>query len=296
VFGQGVGVQPDLHPARRLWLSIEPLHAIVYFAREPAEAAKAVGLKGWWMGYFAGRAAPLGPVGPHPVTAMFFGFAPRMVERALPDAWSFADPAAVLSARLDAATAALHRAVPAPLLSCAEELAGLLDTAVAGCDFGGRPLAAAWAGWAAAATPTDPVARVWAAASVLREHRGDGHVAAAVALGLPGLETSLTAVAAGNISREVYQPTRGWTEEEWDAGVDRLRERGLLREDGALSPAGWAVRHELEATTDTLAHGPVRALGADGVERVAALAGPVARHLFETGAVPNLNPIGVPKS
>ena len=55
-------------PARRLWAAVEPLHAVVYFAPETAAAAKEVGLRGYWMGYFAGRLAPLGSIGPEPST------------------------------------------------------------------------------------------------------------------------------------------------------------------------------------------------------------------------------------
>src|SRR5271170_5044583 len=93
--------------ARELWKVFEPVHAVTYFAPECVESNRALGLKGFWMGYFASRAAPLGPVGPGPVAAAFFGFQPSMVARALPDAWGFATPDAVLAARRSSAAAAL---------------------------------------------------------------------------------------------------------------------------------------------------------------------------------------------
>ncbi|EOD69579.1 SCO6745 family protein, partial [Amycolatopsis vancoresmycina] len=139
---------------RRLWAAVEPLHAVVYFAPETAEAAKAVGLRGYWMGYFAGRLAPLGPIGPEPATAVLFCFAPAMVARALPDAWTFASPADVVASRLAAVSAALRRV----LGDGHEELVTLLERAVGACRCDGRPLAAAWA---AVPEPADPLARLW---------------------------------------------------------------------------------------------------------------------------------------
>ncbi|SFP24977.1 SCO6745 family protein [Amycolatopsis rubida] len=273
------------NPARTLWTAIEPLHAVVYFAPEPAAAAKEVGLRGWWMGYFAGRAAPLGPIGPEPVTSMFFGFAPRMVERALPDAWTFASPDVVLRTRLEAVEAALTRLLGP---STVDELATLLEQAVAACRFDARPLAAAWS---AVPRPDRPLARLWLATAVLREHRGDGHVLAAVASGLTGLETTLTHIATGATGREQVQRARGWTGEEWSEATANLVERGLL-DAGGLTPAGAEVRRTIEETTDRLAAAPLDALGPAGVDRVLELAVPLSRRIIDGGGVPIPNPMG----
>ncbi|ADJ43147.1 hypothetical protein AMES_1325 [Amycolatopsis mediterranei S699] len=270
--------------ARRLWAAVEPLHAVVYFAPETAEAAKAAGLRGYWMGYFAGRLAPLGPIGPGPATAMLFGFAPAMVARAVPDAWSFASPAAVLGSRLEAVGSAL-RAVADDV----SELSALLWRAAEACEFGGRPLAAAWA---AVPKPADPLSRLWLATTILREHRGDGHVLAAVHAGLDGLETTLTHIGDGVIGRQDVQPHRGWSDPQWDAAVDRLRTRGILDADGRLTDAGRELRRGLEDDTDRLATAPVEALGAD-VERLLELAVPLARAVLDSGVVPVPNPMGV---
>jgi hypothetical protein len=263
----------DTSAARRLWQAIEPLHAVVYFAPEPAEACAALGLKGWWMGYFAGRFGVLGAVGAAPVTAMAFGFAPAMVARALPDAWTYSSPEDVVAARFDAVAAALRRVLPAE--AEVEELSSLLWRAVEGCEFGGRPLAAAWA---AVEPRSDPLANVWLATTILREHRGDGHVLAAVAHGLTGLENNVM----GATDREWMLKARGWTAEEWDGAAARVAQRPP------------ALREQVEAMTDELACGPVDALGAD-VERAIALAVPLARHVIDTDVVPVPNPIGVPR-
>jgi hypothetical protein len=285
-------MEPTQTLARRFWTAIEPIHAIVYFAPEPLEAAKKAGLRGFWMSYFASRVAPLGPVPSSAVEAMTFGFAPAMVARAIPDAWTFASPSAVLAARLTSAPEALrHHADPAAL-GGVPELSGLLWEAVAGCRFDGRPLAAAWS---SVPRPADPVADVWLAATVLREHRGDGHVLAGVASGLRGLDATLTFVATGAISRELIQPTRGWSDEDWSASERRLQARGLLDSGGRLTKTGGALRREVEDLTDRLAAGPVERLGSTGVERAIELATTISRHLIDSGVIPVPNPIGLPR-
>ncbi|MGW7537228.1 SCO6745 family protein [Amycolatopsis sp. NPDC054798] len=272
-------------PARTLWTAIEPLHAIVYFTPEPATAAKNIGLKGWWMGYFAGRAAPLGPIGPTPVTSMFFGFSPKMVARSLPDAWTFATPADVLHTRIKSTEAALSRLLgPTPT----EELTTLLEQAATACQFDARPLSAAWS---AVPRPTTPLARLWLATTILREHRGDGHVLAAVASGLTGLETTLTHIATGATTREQVQRARGWTDEEWSTATTSLTARGLLDATG-LTPAGKELRRTIEETTDRLASAPLEALGPEGVDRVITLATPLSRQIIDNGGVPIPNPMG----
>ncbi len=285
-------MEPTVTLARRLWHAIEPIHAVVYFDPGPTEALKALGLRGFWMSYFAGRFAPLGAIGPGPAAAMAFGFAPCMVARSLPDAWDLASPAEVLHARVDSATAALepHRRV----LTTAqlEELAGLLASAASGCRYEGRPLAAGW-------LDVDPgdglLANIWSRSTVLREHRGDGHVLAAVSLGLRGLDATLTHVATGAVTRELTQRSRGWTDDEWDEATRRLEARGLLDRDGRLTRTGGTLRRQLEDTTDRLAAGPVERLGQTGVERVVELATVLSRHLIDAGVVPVPNPIGVPR-
>jgi hypothetical protein len=260
---------------------------VVYFAPETAAAAKAVGLRGYWMGYFAGRLAPLGPIGPVAATSMLFGFAPGMVARALPDAWSFAAPSDVLAARLDAVEEALGRVAPD-----AAELVSLLERAVDACRFDGRPLAAAWS---AVPRPSGVPGRLWLAATILREHRGDGHVLAAVHAGLSGLETTLTHIGDGVIGRGDVQPHRGWSDEDWTEAAGRLRDRGVLDADGRLTDAGVALRRGIEDDTDRLAAAPVEALGEAGVARALELAVPLSRAVIDTGLVPVPNPMGVPR-
>ncbi|HUN33748.1 MAG TPA: hypothetical protein VMU95_17195 [Trebonia sp.] len=289
-------MEPTPTLARAFWTAIEPIHSVVYFAPEPIAAMKSLGLRGFWMGYFAGRFAPLGALGPAPVAAMCYSFAPALVARAIPDAWRYASPSACLEARVSSAAAALRAHVPAAMLGSFKDLAAVLWTAVEGCQFEGRPLAAGWASATRPADPdSDPVASAWLAASVLREHRGDGHVMACVGAGLRGLDASVTHVATGTIPRALIQPTRGWTDADWTSSERRLQARGLLDSGGRLTKSGGALRRDLESLTDRLAAGPVERLGETGVKEASALAAPIARALIDAGVIPLPNPVGVPR-
>nr|WP_255632715.1 hypothetical protein [Amycolatopsis sp. TNS106] len=184
----------------------------------------------------------------------------------------------------------LHRILPAdaPLA----ELAELLEVALAGADYAARPLAAAWS---SVARPATPAGRVWLAATVLREHRGDGHVLSAVAAGLRGLDTTLTHIGSGAVTREVIQVNRGWSDDEWDESVARLSERGILDGDLALTGPGIALRQRIEGETDRLATGPLEALGEDRAAEAVRLAVPLSRRVFDAGAIPLPNPMGAPR-
>ena len=188
--------------ARAVWQGIEPLHAVTYFAPECRQAAKAAGLPSFWMGYFAARAAPLGPVGPAAVAALFFNFHPGMVARSIPDAWSLVGPADVLEMRRAAAAKSLTLRLPS-----VEELAAtvdpLLDRVVAGADGSGRALFSANR---ELDRPADPVEALWQSCTSLREHRGDGHVAMLASRGLDGCE-ALALFAASEGSRPRGPPS-----------------------------------------------------------------------------------------
>jgi hypothetical protein len=253
----------------------------VYFAPEVREAMVDVGLKGFWMGYFAGRSAPLGRIGPEVVTALFFGFHPQMVARALPDAWERTSPERVLDARRAAVGATLERVLGDAVRSAeVVEAAALARRAAEGCDLAGRPLHAAHA---ALDWPEEPHLVLWHAATLLREHRGDGHVVALAAEGLDGCSAHVAAVESGAAPREALQPNRGWSDEEWDDARHRLA--GLDLAD---------LRMRIEIRTDRLAVGPWANLGPDGTARLAALLEPVAEQIVAAGVVPMPNPMGAP--
>lgn len=268
--------------ARRMWTLFEPVHVVTYFSAEARSAFEGAGLRGFWRGYFAGRSAPLGRVSAAPVTASFFTFAPAMVGRALPAVWELISPDEALGVRQAGAVAALRRLLADADVSIA---AGLMAAAVADLDCPGRVLAAANA---TLALPDEPVARIWHCATLLREHRGDGHFATLVAADIDGCE-SLALQAANGISRELVQPLRGWTDQEWDAAIARLAARGLLTSDGAATPEGAAYSASIEDRTDEAAARPWR--DPDLAAKLIAALTPIADAC--AAELPYPNPIGV---
>ena len=279
---------PALDPALvgRAHRAVEPLHNHVYFVPETEQHLTGAGLRPGRMFYFAGRAAPMGAVGPGVVTATFSNFAPALVARHVPRAWTLATPEQVVAARFAAARASLTRLLGGEDAAAAPEVTELGDLLAEACGVltpEGRPL---YAGHADLAWPADPVSRLWHAASLLREWRGDGHVAALVRHELSGLEALITHTATGRgFLPEVAKVGRGWTDEEWDAGLSRLADRGLL--DGwTLTDAGRQLRADLEAETDTLSAAPWAHLGPERTGRVIELGKRLSAAVAGNGAYP----------
>jgi hypothetical protein len=273
----------DARLAARAHRSLEPLHSHHYFSPEHEEHLAATGLRPGRMTYFAGRAAPMGAVGPGVVVATFYNFSPSLVARHVPRCWTLASPEAVVAARWASATASLTRLLGDTPTEQVAELGDLLAEACTALTPEARPL---YAGHADVPWPTDPVGRLWHAVTLLREHRGDGHLMALQQHGLGGLEALVSHTATGRgFTVEAAQRTRGWSDEEWSAAQARLTERGLLDEHG-LTEDGVALRGAVEEATDMLSVQPFEHLGADRTERVVELAKGMARTLVAGGAYP----------
>lgn len=276
-------VDPAL--VRRAWRTAEPIHGMIYFAPEAHERYAALGLRGR-TGYFASRAAPFGPVGPDPVIATFFNFNPALVRAALPAAWGIAAPHDILRARLDAADAALRRACGPDLLASPDvaEAAGLARRAAEAATEHpqGRPLFAATS---ALPWPDEPHLVLWHAQTLLREYRGDGHVAALLLTGCSGIEALVLHAATGKVPAEILRRTRGWSVTEWQTATDRLRSRGLLEtgDEPQLTETGREQRRWVEDKTDLLALPAYEVLGTTGCARLAELAAPISRAVAEAG-------------
>ncbi len=274
-------------PQRRAWRVTEPIHAMIYFAPEAPARYAELGV-GPQDGYFASRAAAFGEAGPGVVAATFYNFNPDVVARALPAAWDKTTPAAMLEARLAAVDAALTRGLGAEVLASGElaEAASLARRAAEASTAWpqGRPLFAAHAElpW-----PEVPHLVLWHAQTLLREFRGDGHVAALLTAGLSGIEALLLHVASGDMDERFLRVSRGWRREAWSAAADGLRSRGLLDAEGGLTDAGRELRAGVEATTDRLAEPAYDAIGADDCVRLAELTRPLSRTLVKAGM---LNP------
>ncbi|MCW2667799.1 MAG: hypothetical protein JWN57_2761 [Frankiales bacterium] len=278
-------VTPDI--ARSTWRAVEPLHSMIYFAPEGREEYSALGFDlkaNPAQAYFPARAAAMGAVGPDVVTATFFNFSPSVVAFGMTGAWDVASPADLVAARFRAVDRALRRLlgdrVDGPEVAEAAELA---RTATQGCAPEGRPL---YAAHAALDWPEQPHVALWHAQSLLREYRGDGHIAALVHQGLSGLEAAVLHVAVGDSwSRKGLQSTRGWSDAQWDGAVESLAGRGWLQLDGSFTDEGRARRQRLEDDTDRLSVPPYAHLGAEGCARLAELGTPLARLVVDAGGL-----------
>ncbi|MEU1628585.1 hypothetical protein ABZ746_25375 [Streptomyces sp. NPDC020096] len=276
----------DMTAGRRCHNAVNPLHVAMYFAPELADELATLGLERGAMVYLAGRAAPLGTVGAGTVTATFYNFNHERVARHIPAAWTVTTPEAVLAARLRGADGTLRRLLGEEALASKEmaEAAELALRATEACRREARPLYAANAGLP---VPEEPHLALWHAATLLREHRGDGHLAALAVAGLSGIEALVLHNATGKtVTSDVLKQTRGWSAEQWAAARDRLRERGLLDEAGDLTEAGAALRGEAEALTDRLDAAPYDHLGPAATARLTELADGFTRTARAAGAFP----------
>ena len=277
-------------PPRAWWLAFEPVHAVVYFDPECLAAMDALGFRGFWMGYFAGRAAPFGAVGPDLVTATFFNFHPDRARRALPGAWSSATPADAWATRTHSAAQALRRIDPAAAAT-ARAVVPMMRALFDGVPDAGRPLFAATR---ATGEPDDPVEALWYWCSCLREHRGDGHVAALTAAGLDGCEALVVFAASEGLPVDLLRTSRGWSEDEWSYARGRLVRRGLV-DAGGVTAEGRRLRDWIEGTTDDLAAMVTgRMASADAATLFAALSS-VSAAVRAAGVIAYPNPMGLPE-
>jgi hypothetical protein len=268
-------MDPDI--ARKTWRTLEPVHGAIYFVPEAGEEYRALGLDDRMQGYFASRSAPMGAVPASVVIATFFNFDPDLVRRSLEGVWDRVAPDAVLDARHRAADRMLRRLggdiVAAPEIAEAAELARA--AALAACRTPeGRPL---FAGHARLPWPDEPHMVLWHAQTLLREYRGDGHIAALTVEGLDGCEALVTHGAAGDVSADILRATRQRSGDDWLAAEERLRERGWLDPDLALTDLGRERRAWIERRTDELAAAPYDAIGPDGCARLRELVRPLSR-------------------
>jgi hypothetical protein len=272
--------------ARAAHQATNSLHSMIYFVPETEQQLTGAGLKAGRMCYFAGRSAAMGAVGSGVVTATFYNFHPGLVAHCIPLAWELASPGAVLAARLAAADAALRRLLGPEAIGSAElsRLAGLTREAASACQPEGRPL---YAAHAKLAWPDEPHLVLWHALTLLREHRGDGHIWALGLAGLSGIEALITHSATGQgFTPEFARRSRGYQPEEWDSAAEGLAGRGLLARDGTLTEAGRALRAQIEAETDRLAAPPWQHLGEERTADVVRIGQTLTQAVVAAGVFP----------
>ncbi len=279
--------------AREMWRLVEPIHALTYFA--PAALAAAHGLgDSFWARYVAQRAAPLGEVPTVVLVAAFGGFAPDRIADARAGIAPDVTPTRALDVRLVGIDAAFRDLPEHPDEAAVTEAADLAWAAAAACEDAGRVLGAANR---ALPRPAAPHLALWQATTTLREHRGDGHLAALAVHGVGPVASHVLKVAAGEAPGRDLRLGRRVTDAAWSAEVARLTDRGFLLpgpDDGpTLTDHGEALHAAVEQATDHAAAGPWEALGPEGTARLAALLAPITA--AARSVVPPLNPIGLPR-
>lgn len=260
--------------ARRMFELVEPIGMIPYSADEPNQAMFALGFTDYWDTYFAGRAAPLGIVPAEVVDALFYNFAPGEVARHIPKVWSTTTPDAAITARRAGCAHALRHIlgehVDTPSFARAT---ALLMRAATGAPYAGRPM---YAALRALPVPDDVVTRMFHAASLLREHRGDGHIAALLSEGIGGLEAHVLFALAMDLPAEQFGRIHHLPATQLEAVTAGMRDRGLIGDDGWLSEEGRAVSERVEARTDDLAAPPYERLTADELDELTTALEPLA--------------------
>ncbi len=244
---------------------MEAVHGMIYFTPDaPPEYARA-GVTRNRTGYFASRIAAVGPVGAEVVVATFYNFNPSLVRHAMDGVWMATTPAELLEARYRAVDVSLRRAFDDEVLA-SDELAIAVTLTRRAAEVActrpeGRPL---FAGHAALDWPDEPHLALWHAQTLLREFRGDGHIAALTVEGLTGIEALVSHAASGDVPAAALKATRAWSDEQWDAAVAGMVDRDLVTDDGAFTEAGREQRQRLEDATDRLAAAPYAAIGDEG--------------------------------
>ncbi|MFJ4918959.1 hypothetical protein [Streptomyces sp. NPDC088725] len=272
---------------RHCYAAVNPVHSAIYFSPDLGREFARSGLDDKGAAYFAARAAPMGRVGAGTVTATFYNFSHRTVARHVPGLWDTVTPEEALATRLRAVDSLLRRLLGEEAVASRElaEAAELALRATEGCSRPARPLYAANADLP---VPEAPHLAYWHAATILREHRGDGHLTALVHHGLDAVEALVSHSATGKgMASEWARTSRGWTSGEWTAAQDRLRERGLLDAGGVLTASGTQLRRDLEEETDRLDLGPYEHLGAAGTARLTELAAAFSQAALKAGAFPS---------
>ncbi|WP_372511462.1 SCO6745 family protein [Streptomyces cylindrosporus] len=266
--------------ARRCAQAVNALHSIPYFTTDLATELAPFGITDHSSVYLAGRASPLGSANAVVVTAVFSSFAPGLIAERIPALWELISPARAIQARQDAVATALERLLGTETVQSAAlaEAAKLATAAAAACAPAGRPV---YAANSALDLPDRPHVALWHAATMLREYRGDGHIAVLGHFELTGVDSLVIDCASSHgMAKEIVMPMRGWTEAEWSAGRERLTDRGLMDPQGRLTARGVTVRDEVEAETGRLDRQPYEALGPADVDRL----GRYVRELVGTAA------------
>lgn len=278
-YGDPMNADELSRKARALGGALEPFVGQVYFSRECHERYVALGfaaspgeMNGVAMpemvSYFTSRGSLMGQVPGELVAAAFAVFNPVVVVPAVTSGWAITDAKSVCAARRDGAVAQLQRILgsnPAGV----DEARRVLQRAVSVLRPEGRPL---FAGTLSQSVPDDALAACWHYGDMLREFRGDAHTAAWISAGFDATEIGLMTELFWGLPLKSYSRTRGWSEDDYRAAIDRLESRGLIG-DGAFTDAGRAAREGVERATDAQMTVALEAMG-DDLDRLLGLLTP----------------------
>ncbi len=265
--------------ARRMFDLVEPIGVIPYSADEPNETMFALGFTNYWDTYFAGRAAPLGGSVPAEVVhALFYNFGPGEVARHIPKVWSTTTPEAAIAARQEGCVNAL-RQILGDLVDTADftRTVELLTKAATSAPLEGRPM---YAALRSLPLPQERVARLFHAASLLREHRGDGHIAALMAGGIGGLEAHVLLSIDMGIPATTFGRIHHLDSALLIDLIEGMKARGLVQDEATFTPSGRQAKDRVEAMTDELAVAPYEVLEAAEIDELIALLEPLAQKII----------------
>lgn len=281
---------------------LDSLHAATYFSPLMTASYDQIGLDRPAQ-YFASRSCALGAASAELVTATFYSFSPALIGKSVPLCWESTSPLQVHEARLRG-VGALVRAlsesfgdedrassVRTAAVRVRKNLAPVIDAQ----DVSGRALYAAHRGaldeiYSQADSGGDALFDLWVTTTLLREYRGDGHIAALVSHGLPGLEAGVLDCATGRAWRpSAARRSRGWSEGEWREAASKLVARGLLSDESdiaTLTDAGQDLKESIEAATDLAVTDAWSNVSADALAEVREDAKLIAEAVAAAGLIP----------
>jgi hypothetical protein len=276
----GYGADMESTILRNVHMAINMAHRFVYFVPEAAEEYARLGVTGFG-GYFASRVAPMGAVPDEVILATFYNFSERAVSSAnIGAVWATTTPVSLQQARFRAVRRALDRVGVDMSTEQTAEARALIDPVVNGLSLAGKPLAAANM---SVSVPEDQLVALWQQVTIIREWRGDVHIALLIANDIGPCECMVLQVGTGRFPLGAAQASRQWNEQEWTQAIATLRARGWVDANGAMTPVGIEAREHLELETDRLCAAMWLPIGDVGATRLTELLNPIHAEMVAAG-------------
>jgi hypothetical protein len=263
----------------------EPIGANVYFAPEAHKAYAALGLQGYGSGYFCSRSASMGVLSGMAVASAFGVFSPAVVVPAVDAGWAIVQRDALLRARYEGAVASLRRLLGDIDIKLLVRAVEALRRGLSAAEHAGHPI---YSGLRSLPWPDEDIGQLWRCCDMVREHRGDSHIAVWTKAMIAPVEIQLMSELQMGIPLKTYSLTRGWTVEQMDAAITGMRAKGWMTND-AFTPEGRALRDLIESDTDAMETPIVEAMAGEFDELIGILrpwAATIVRAGIEGGGYP----------